>query len=586
MLCELAIENFALIDDLRLDFGRGFTVLTGETGAGKSIIIDALNAVLGQRLGADAVRGGEESATVEAVFDASDVPRALEAVAESGLRNGDDPTIILTRQISGGRSQYRVNHRASTLGLLHSIGRHLVDIHGQHDHQTLIHEENHLSFLDVFGGPKHLEMCAQYQAQYDSFWRAAKAIRDLQLDERERAQRLDMLRFQVDEIDDAGLAPDEEDVLGAERSRLQHAERIRDSITTAADLLDRDAEEKMPALVAVQAAAKELRAAAEVDPELSAIADELETAAVIVQEAVRSLDVHVGDLEANPGRLEEIERRLADIAALKRKYGDSVAEVLAFGERAEAELAELADVETREQELGAELESCREAAGAIADKLSKARAKLGKRLAEVVVAELRGLGMEAAAFGAELDRKEGDDGLPGADGRRWEATSRGIDACRFVFSANAGEDPRRLSKIASGGELSRLMLVFKSVCSRGAQIPTIVFDEIDAGIGGQVAHAVAEKLAGVAIAGQALCVTHLAQIARLADRHIHVSKEVEGGRTIVRVRELCGEERVGEMARMLGATQKDAVARRHAEELLRGAATDKESIRAKVGASE
>jgi DNA repair protein RecN (Recombination protein N) len=571
MLRELSVENLALIDSLSISFGEGFTVLTGETGAGKSIIIDALNAVLGERMGAEFIREGESRASIEAVFDASDAPRALEALERAGLREEDDDTVILSRDIAGGRSTYRINRRVATLGVLQDIGRHLVDIHGQHEHQTLIHEENHISFLDAFGGPQHLALRREFEAQYQRFVDAGQALSQLHLDERERAQRTDMLRFQVKEIEAAELSSDEEEALGVERLRLQHAERLREAITEAHELLDGEGGEGMSALAATQTAAREVTAAARLSPDLAEIAGELQSAAAVLGETARSLAEYLHGLEADPDRLERIEERLALIGRLKRKYGDSVADILAFGERCARQLAELENLENRADELRAQVEAARKTAGKAAVALSKSRRALAGRLDAAVVKELRGLGMAAAQFEMELGREEDPDGLPAEGDGRCKATRRGIDQGRFLFSANAGEALRPLSKVASGGELSRLMLVFKSICSRGAEIPTIVFDEVDAGIGGRVANAVADRLVAVSAAGQVLCVTHLPQIARLARHHIRVEKRVEGGRTVVRVQPLAGEERVSEMARMLGAEESDLAARRHAEELLRDA---------------
>ena len=579
MLRELMVQSFALIDELRLEFGPGFTVLTGETGAGKSIIIDALNAVLGERMGADAIRGGEATARVEAVFDAADAPRALAALDAAGLRDGADTTLILSREIAGGRSQYRVNRRASTLGALQEIGRHLVDIHGQHEHQALIHEENHLAFLDVFGGPEHLALRARYEAQFRAFDEARAALRAARMDERERAQRADMLRFQVDEIDRAELRADEEETLRAERLRLQHAERVREGIAAACGLLDGEPEGALAARAAVETAGREVAGLAKIDPELAAVAAEVDQAGVIIREAARTLTDYLERLQADPERLEAIERRMADIAALKRKYGDTLAEVLDFRERAAAELERFDNIETRREELLAELERRAKDAGDLAAELSVARRQLAERLRTVIEAELGGLGMPAAGFEAALEHREDVEGLPVPDGRRLRADARGVDICSFRFNANAGEALRPLNKVASGGELSRLMLAFKSVCSRGGEIPTIAFDEIDAGIGGRVAHAVGERLAAVAGRGQVLCVTHLPQIARLADAHIAVSKQTRGGRTVIRAAHLEDAARVDEIARMLGGAEDDATARQHARELLTDAAAHRATMR-------
>lgn len=585
MLRELAVENFALIGTLRLAFGPHLTVLTGETGAGKSIIIDALSAALGERVGADSIRGGESTARVEAVFDASDAPRALEALERLGLRDGEDPTLILSREITSGRSSYRVNRRATTQAVVQELGRYLVDIHGQHEHQALIHESNHLSFLDALGGPQHLSLRQAYEAEFAQFQAVRQALHSLRQGERERAQRLDMLRFQVAEIEAAALQPEEEEQLAAERTRLVHAERLRQGAGSVRELLDGETLEGVSAVAALETAARQLRNLAPADPQLGRLAEEVEGAAVIVAEAVHSLGRYLQELEAEPERLEQVEQRLEDIARLKRKYGDSVAEIIAYGQRAAAELAQITDAEETEAQLTRELEQRRARAGELAEQLSASREQLARRLEELVVGELAGLGMEAAALVVELTRTEDPDGLCGKDGRRYAADSRGCDTCRLLFSANAGEPVRPLSKVASGGELSRLMLVFKSLCSRGAEIPTIVFDEIDAGIGGRVAHAVGQRLAQVSDAAQVLCVTHLAQIARVANHHVVVTKQVADGRTTVQARTVEGEERVAEVARMLGAQEDDDTARQHARELLESAATNRRRVQGRPGGS-
>jgi len=579
MLRELSIRNFALIDELALEFGAGFTVLTGETGAGKSIIIDALNAVLGQRIGADAIREGHKTARIEAVFDTGDAPKACRALQDASLLEDGEETVILSRQIASGRSTYRINHRTATLAVLQQVGRHLVDIHGQHEHQTLIHEENHLSFLDSFGGAKHRRLVDAYQEAFGVFEQARRALQDLRMGERERAQRLDMLRFQVQELTAADLQADEEETLASQRSRLQHAEKIREAIGAACDLLDGDSPHQVAVIAALQQALRELETAAAVDAELAAPTEELAGGAVVIEETVRGLRGYLDELEADPDRLEQIEQRLADLSGLKRKYGDSVDEMIQFRDRARAELAELENIETRDDELRRDLRQRADAAGAAACRLSQARVKLASALQKAVVRELIGLGMEAPALSVCLDREPSAEGIPGEDGQRYKATRRGIDICRFLFSANPGEPVRPLSKVASGGELSRLMLVFKSICSRGAEIATIVFDEVDVGIGGRVAHAVGERIVGLAAAGQVLCVTHLPQIARLADAQVSVTKLVQDGRTVIRAQPLQEGQRVEEIARMLGGTEADETARQHARELLEDGVADRERLR-------
>jgi DNA repair protein RecN (Recombination protein N) len=566
MLREMLIRNFALIEELRLQFGAGLTALTGETGAGKSIIIGALNAVLGERIGADVIRTGEQAAQVEAVFDISSVPPAQDALSEAGLGSDADGTLVLSREIASGRSQYRVNRRPATLSLVQSLGRHLVDIHGQHEHQALIHEESHLQFLDSFGGPEHIALLRQYQELHTQFWRIGVELADLTADERAVAQTLDLLQFQVDEIDAAETRIGEEEELLSERARLANAEKLQGGIAAALEALDAD--EGGCATDALQRARHELSALAAVDPDLGGLLADVETALFTAQEAARTLAGYAESVEHNPARLETVEARLELLTRLKRKYGESIEAVLAHRDRAATRIAAISNADERKAQLEADLEHLRVEAGAAAERLSDARANLSEKLSRTIEAEVAHLGMPAARFAVDLQRVADEDGLICNDGLRCRADRRGIDDCRFMLSANAGEDLRPLRNVASGGELSRLMLAFKSICSRGAEIPTIIFDEVDAGIGGVTAHAVGDKLKALAGAAQVLCVTHLPQIARLADQQLRVAKRVKGGRTLVSVEELTGDARVQDIARMLGGSDGDAKALEHARELL------------------
>jgi len=579
MLRELRIEDFALIDRLELTLGPGFTAFTGETGAGKSIIIDALNAALGERMGADAIREGADTAHVEGLFDLSASQHAVPAVREAALES-DDRTVVLSRTIAPGRSTYRLNGQNRGLAALRTISAGLADIHGQHEHQTLIYEENHLHFLDTYGGPEHLNLVETYRAAYGELSEARRALQRLVMDERTRAQRLDLLRFQVQEIEEAGLAPDEEEQLSAERERLLHTEKLRGGVGEAYAALEGDRDEEGGALHALQGASETVGELAEIDALLAPSAQGLREAAYQAEEASRALREYAEGLEADPQRLEQIETRLNSIAGLKRKYGDSVRDILKYLDEAAAEVEALEGVEQSAEELEARLGELAEAAGRAAQELSAARCELADRLAGHVEEELRPLGMDKARFEVQIEADADEAGLPDGQGRCWAADATGIDRIRFMLNANVGEPLRPLAKVASGGELSRLMLVFKSICSRGADIPTIVFDEIDVNIGGHTAHAVAEKLVAVSKHAQVLCVTHLPQIARLADRQIRVEKTVQEGRTVVRATELSDTERVQELARMLGDKEAATVARQHAEEMLEDASHVRERIRA------
>ncbi|HUS81129.1 MAG TPA: DNA repair protein RecN [Armatimonadota bacterium] len=577
MLRELRINNFALIDELAVPLGPGLVALTGETGAGKSIIIDALNAALGERIGADAIRGGAQTARVEAVFDLADAAAAASAARDVGLASADG-LLTLSRTIAEGRSHYRINREGATLAALRDISEHLADIHGQHEHQQLIHEESHLRFLDAFGGDGHHELMTAWSEAWRELGEARAALAQLAVDERTRAQRLDLLRFQVEEIDAAGLSAGEDQELAVERERLRHSEKLREGTTEAWAALagESDGEGALDALRTASATVEDL---AEVDPALAPVTEALVLATDQADEAARALRDYVEALDADPGRIEQVEARLNLISGLRRKYGDTVEAILAHHQRAAVEVETLEGAEHSAEQLERQIAELTDRAGAEAERLSASRRELAERLARRVEEELRPLGMENARFEVQIEADADEQGLPDSEGRRWAADSTGTDRVRFLLGANVGEPLRPLSKVASGGELSRLMLAIKSIGAGGSQAPTLVFDEVDANIGGKTAHAVAEKLAAVASRAQVLVVTHLPQIACIADRQISVSKTVEGGRTVVRVRELDGEERVEEIARMMGQTETTKSARQHAVEMLEGAQQARRRIR-------
>ncbi|MFO7945461.1 MAG: DNA repair protein RecN [Armatimonadota bacterium] len=568
MLSELTVRNFALIDELHLKLEPGYTVLTGETGAGKSIIVDALSAALGERVTSEVIRGEQSEALTEAVFDTADAPRAAKVAEESGFGD-EDGTVILSREIvTEGGSVYRIDHRRSTLRLLSEISRHLADIHGQHEHQQLIHEENHLRYLDHFGGREHLKLRDEYAAAYEQFRDARAELKSLQIDEQERARRLDMLSFQIDEIEKAGLQPGEEDELKSERKRLMAAEKLMEHLNRTIELLGGGDDTSLGAAAALQEAADAVGAVADVDEELAKSSEELQQQAYRADEALRTLQSYFDTVELNPDRLEQIETRLDEINRLQRKYGDTVEDVLEYLRQAKEEADTLAQSAERTEELETKIDELAHRAGALAQDLSKKRRSLAQKLSEAVVAEISQLGMSGASFRVDFSTEPDDDGVVTPDGRRLQASSHGVDRVRFMLSANAGEPLRPLAKVASGGELSRLMLALKSLSARGAEIPTIVFDEIDAGIGGATAQHVGKKLAVLARQAQVLCVTHLPQVASMADRHVLVEKGVSGGRTTISVRQLSEDERVREIARMYGDQRGADAAMQHAREAL------------------
>ncbi len=584
MLLELRIENFALIERLTLEFEDGLIVLTGETGAGKSIIIDALGAALGERVETEEIRSGQEGARVQAVFDASNCSRALAALRGAGIEPEEDGMVILEREIRAtGPNRCRINGKAVALSSLRAAGEHLVDIHGQHEHQTLIREENHLDFLDNFGRRAVHEL----RTEYAGAWQRVQELRQerarLTEDERTRAQRIDFLRYQVQEIDEAGLEPDEEERLGVERVRLANAEKLRAGALAAGAVLGGE-EDALSARDALSMARESVAEVVELDASMTEVLEQVDQASYLVEDACRQLIAYAEAAEADPERLEEVEQRLELIARLKRKYGSSVEEVLEARALAAQELERLAGSEERLAELEAELRRAEAEAGVLAGKLSKVRAQTAKKLSAAVEKEIAPLGMPKASFGVRLEREEAAAGLP-VGGKRYAAGERGIDRVAFELTANPGEPRKPLAKVASGGELSRLMLAFKSLCSRGAEIPTLIFDEIDAGIGGRTGHAVGAKLLSVARGTQVLCVTHLPQIARLADQHVRIVKETKGRRTTVRAEVLGPDERIADVARLLGGRELDPTAEQHAAEMLASAQREKAQWRGQRAAA-
>ena len=553
MLLELNIENFALIDRLTVQFGPGFNVLTGETGAGKSIVIDAINAILGERMGADMIRSGAARATVEAAFDLSETPeRAGELALESVLDPGETLLAVSRDFSASGKSQARVGGRLSSMSYLRDVGRNLVDVHGQHEHQSLLHVERHVDILDDWCGKRALDLREEC-ASLDRRKRAiAHELSALRMDEREKAQRLDLLRFQIEEIDEAGLSVGEEADLLADRSRLANMERLVENVGRARSQLVGGDGEGLAAVDVIVAASRLVNDAARDDPGLSPISETLRGAVYTLQDAVQDLAAYHEALESDPHRLEEIEDRLAALRSLKRKYGDSIEEILSFRHRNREEIAHFEGAEEREAELSNDLLKASLALTEIAGKLSEVRREGAAVLEKRVAAELADLSLAGSEFLVDVKPQEPE--------------SNGGDRVEFMFSANPGEPARPLARIASGGEMSRIMLALKSLLASAVGVPTVIFDEIDVGVGGRTGEFIGDKLAGLGGQSQVICVTHLPQVASMADHHFCVRKEVVSGRATVRVRCLSTEERVEELSRMLGGGRDSAGV--HARDLL------------------
>ncbi|HET7341302.1 MAG TPA: DNA repair protein RecN [Methylomirabilota bacterium] len=551
MLRELRLRNFAVVESVTVPFAAGLNVLTGETGAGKSILIDAIVLVRGGRAQSDVIRTDADTATIEAVFALDGAGAARAVLEEAGLAADDNGEIVVRRELSrSGRHHAFVNDSLVTVGLLERLGDALVEVHGQQEHQRLLEPARQLELLDRFADAEELGVgVGALHAKHRAAAAEAERTRNAA---RERAHREDLLRFQVSELDAARLRVGEEEELRGELKRLQHAERFTTGLAEVAALLDEAPQSAAERLVR---ALRVLADLGRLDGSFAAPAEPLETARIQVEEALAAVRRLRDGVVAEPGRLDAIHERLEALSRLRRKYGESEAAMLAFRDEAVRELERLerheelmAEQERVLGELGAEL-------AAAASALSERRRAAAIRLAAQVERALRSLGMERAVFEAALER------LP-------EPGPRGADRLELRLSTNPGEDVRPLARVASGGELSRTMLALKSVLARADRMPVLVFDEVDAGIGGRVASVVAQTLAGAAAGRQVLCVTHLAPIAALADHHVHVAKSVRGGRTRVTVAALTGEPRVAELARMLGGPSTTAAALQHARDLL------------------
>jgi DNA repair protein RecN (Recombination protein N) len=573
MLVELNVRNFAIIDELQLRFGPGFNVLTGETGAGKSIIIDAVSTLLGGRADSTMIRSGTDEARVEGTFHLNEVAKeaVLPLLQKDGLEGDDENILVLAREIRRERrSICRVNGRAVTLGTLENIGQHLVDIHGQTEHLSLLRVREHIDFLDRYGDLWSLR------------WKVADLVRELRQvrqelssllrDERELARRADLLTYQIQEIASANLKIGEEQELSEERIRLANAEHLMELADQAYHALYAGEKGQSSALDLLGQVAHSLADLEKIDPSLQEQRQVAEEASYQLEDLARSLRAYRDSIEFNPARLSQVEERLDLIYNLKRKYGDSIVEILAFGEAAQRELDGIVHSEERVEELrGCETELLRKI-GALGAQLSAQRRATGEQLGEAIEAELKDLGMEGARFGVAIEQKEAEDGAWVGDKRmRFDIT--GMDRVEFLIAPNVGEPLKPLARIASGGETSRLMLALKTVLTAADRTPTLIFDEIDAGIGGRAGGVVGQKLwsltAGTGHDGaghQVLCVTHLPQLAGYGDVHFRVDKGISGERTVTTVQQLTEEERVEELASMLGTATK--LTRRSAQELL------------------
>ena len=552
MLTELRIENFAIIQELHLNFNTGLVIFTGETGAGKSIIMDALEAVLGGRAETTTIRTGAERAQVEATFRLDPTIKApVHALLKAEDLLDDPEYIVMAREIRRqGRNTARINGRSITAALQREVGGYLIDIHGQSEHLSLLQVRNHLHLLDSFAetGP----LLSKYQVLYKQLQGVRKDLSRLRQMEQDAARREDMLTFQIQEIEAAQLQTDEEPNLRQDRTRLANAESLAKHSQQAFMLLEEGTPESPGVNHLLGEILEALHGLARIDPSTGTFYERVESNLAGLQDLALDLQDYAENIEFNPRLLDQVEERIDLINNLKRKYGDSIEEILEFAEQARKDLDSITNAEERLADLENQEVALLQALAEHGQALSQQRCKSAVDLSRGVERELQELSMAKAGFQVAIEDRTDEEGLPLADGRRVAFDANGYDRVEFLVETNPGEGFKSLVKIASGGETSRLMLALKNVLAKADRIPTLVFDEIDQGIGGRVGMVVGEKLWTLSQQHQVMCITHLAQLAAYGNQHYRVTKELQDGRTHVEVLPLEEEDRRAELAQMLG----------------------------------
>lgn len=560
MLSLLHIENIAIIEQADIVLQPGFTVLTGETGAGKSIIIDSIGAILGQRTSRELIRSGAKKGFVSAVFE--DIPAALKRqLEELGLDTEDDGTVRIQRELSAeGRSVCRVNMRPVSASVLKTLSPYLINIHGQHDGQKLMQEEYHIDFLDSFFEAETL--LEQFRPMYAELHTLRSKIRELEKSGQQREQRIDMLRYQIDEIEAAQLQPGEEEMLTERRQFFENAGQLAYSLQAASKLLSGGEEEDDGAMDLLSRAADELADVAALSQDLNNLSQKAEEARYQVEDLAASVAMLAADVDFSPKERDAVEERLDVIYRLRRKYGATIEEVLSYHDKASKELGELENADDRKDEMMEEYHRTLTRAREIASELSKRRRQAAEELEAKIVAQLKDLDMPKVRISIQVSSQT-------------KLNPHGMDEVRFLISTNPGEPVKPLSKIASGGELSRIMLAIKNVLTQTEDVGTLIFDEIDTGVSGRAAQKIALKLGEISHRKQTLCVTHLPQLAAMGDHHLLIKKSLSEEYTFTDVFSLTEEERVNELARMLSGDAITELSMQNAAELLERAAANK-----------
>lgn len=566
MLKTLTVWNFALLEHVQVEFGSGLNILTGETGAGKSILIDSLGAILGHRISADSIRTGCDWLRVEAVFSLDDESLGLHELLNQQAIDDSEGLLIITRQVTrGGRSMVLVNGCHVTLAVLKQIGSFLVDIHGQNENLSLLKEESQFQLLNSYD-PDLLEAIAAYRLVYDKWREKQKDYMEKEQASREYAQRLDMLRWQDKEISEAKLQENEDEVLESEIRKLSHAEKIAGFVEDSYNLLDNGNKGGVGVLVALSQVKKNLEDMTTYDDSLANALKIVEEAYISLQEAAYEVRDYGESMEFSPEKLDKLQQRMDVIYRLRKKYGATIADVLAHQQKVQQELAAIENYDDDMAAMAKEIEALKGRLKIKAAELTRLRKRAALELSRSICEQLQALGMPKAVF--RIDVTPADKYLP-----------TGNDNVAMFFSANPGEQEKLLQKVASGGELSRIALAIKTVAaSRDSSVPSMVFDEIDTGIGGRTAQMVAERIALVAAYKQVLCITHLPQIACMADIHLYIAKESAGENTITKIRPLTERERISEIARMASGADVTTASLDNAKEMVSHARIKKQNF--------
>ncbi|WP_010252709.1 DNA repair protein RecN [Acetivibrio cellulolyticus] len=563
MLQQLQIQNIAIIDKVEIELGDGLNVLTGETGAGKSIIIDSINAILGERLSKDLIRAGKDKAAVEAVFTIDD-DRLSGLLGEYGIEPEEDGTLIISREFTlSGKNTCRINGKIATVSMLKQIGEMLIDIHGQHDNQSLLRTESHIDLLDSFADENIHNLKNNYLEKLSQYQEIKNRLKSLSGDKNDRERKIDFLKFQIDEIKKARLKPNEEEDLNKQRIILQNAEKIINTLSRVYELVGIGNKTEKSASDTIGDALSLMGEISKLDERYAAVLKRLEGVSFEVEDIVCEIRSNRDEVEYNPELLEQIEERLDLIYKLKKKYGVSIEEVCAFMANAQKELDEILNNEELVNKLSADLKRADDELYSLAEEISAKRKNAAGLLENKIGSELNDLEMKNARLkvNVEFDDTTGESGA-----RKYN--QNGLDKVEFLISTNAGEPLKPLAKIASGGEMSRIMLAIKTILAKVDKISTLIFDEIDIGISGKAAQKVGEKMSYISRNHQVISVTHLAQIACIADNNYYIEKSTNAESTSTMVRKLNENEIKTEVARIIGGANISDITIKHAEEMI------------------